>query len=84
MRTKMTILALTVLVGCGSKNPCDDYVEALCDCNEAECDALTAQYENVDADTEDVCAEKLDDAQNGTDESCETGGDDDGGALRGR
>ena len=91
---QLFIMMLMVLAGCsdtkeertddewwGVRGACDDYVEALCDCNEAQCDAIAAQFENADADTEDVCAAKLADARNGTDASCETGGDDDTGSV---
>ena len=77
MRTKLTILALTVLVGCGKNNPCDDYVEAICNCNEAACEDTQTLYENADADQQDVCSEKLAEAESGDDEACTGGGDDD-------
>ena len=79
MRTKLTFLALTVLVGCGKNNPCDDYVEAICDCNEAKCDEVQTTYENADADQQDVCSELLTDAKSGDDALCEDGGGDDSG-----
>ena len=81
MRTKLSLLALTILVGCG-KNPCEDYVEALCDCNSSEeaCNDLQATYENADADQQDVCAEGLDDAKAGTDSACESDADADADA----
>jgi len=81
MRTKLSVLAFSVLVGCGQKNPCDEYVEALCDCNEATCADNQATYENSDdnVNLQDICAENLDSAKAGDDEACEATADEDTG-----
>ena len=79
MRTPLTLVTLVLLAAC-SKNPCDDYVDALCECNPDNCEGVTTQYENADSDLQDVCSEKIADAEAGDDASCEPGGDDTGEA----
>jgi hypothetical protein len=80
--TRMTtvfVLAFTLAAcaksdeGQAEENPCDAYVEALCECNEASCDEFWAQYQNADVDDKDTCAALLDDAKSGDDPACETG-----------
>ena len=79
MRTPLTLVTLVLLAAC-SKNPCDDYVDALCECSPDTCETSTTTYENAGADLQDVCSEKLSEAESGDDEACEPGGDDTGEA----
>ncbi len=87
MKNTTTILVVTLmLIGCGAKddpgveeNPCDDYVDAICECNEAVCETITIAVENADADQKDQCAAALDAAKAGDDPTCELGGEDTGG-----
>mgnify|MGYP007063382847 CR=1 FL=1 len=62
MRTTVSIILLSLLAACGG-NPCDDYVEYLCECDEENCDSLQTTYENADADIQDECSAQLDDAE---------------------
>lgn len=58
-------------VACGA-NPCDAYVEAICDCaDDAACEATKTTYENADADLQDQCSANLDQAEAGDDAACE-------------
>ena len=87
MKNTTTILVVTLmLIGCGAKddpgveeNPCDDYVDAICECNEAVCEAVTTTMENADADQKAQCAAALDAAKAGDDPACELGRVDTGG-----
>ena len=79
MKNTTTILVVTLmLIGCGAKddpgveeNPCDDYVDAICECNNAACEDITTQFENADVDQKDQCAASLDAAKAGDDPRCE-------------
>lgn len=62
MRTTASIALLALLAACGG-NPCDEYVEYLCECDEENCDSLQATYENADADVQDECSAQLDEAE---------------------
>ena len=59
------------LAACGG-NPCEEYVEYLCDCAcEDSCEDLKTTYENADSDLEDQCSAKLDEAEDAS-KTCET------------
>ena len=62
MRTTVSIALLALLSACGG-NPCDEYVDYLCECDEENCDSLQATYENADADVQDECSAQLDEAE---------------------
>ena len=62
MRTTVSIALLALLAACGG-NPCDEYVDYLCECDEENCDSLQATYENADADVQDECSAQLDEAE---------------------
>ena len=79
MRTQFSMIVLAGLIGCSEKNPCDEYVDAICECNEAMCETITTSMENADADQKDQCAAALDAAKAGDDPTCELGGEDTGG-----
>ena len=76
MRATLSLLALSLLSACGA-NPCEEYVELLCDCvDEAEdCDDLKTTYEDADADLQDSCSAQLDEAEAASDECKEGGGE---------
>ena len=41
--------ALMVAPGCNSEDPCDEYVEYLCDCDEASCESQRNTYADADS-----------------------------------
>lgn len=84
MLTSRRILAvaatLAMTVGC-EPNPCDDYVDYMCDCHDGEagvdCETLENTYANADAELQDECSIALEDQQdedalNGVE--CDAGG----------
>ena len=73
MRTQFSMIVLAGLIGCSEKNPCDEYVDAICECNEAMCEDITTQFENADVDDKDQCAASLDAAKAGYDPTCSVG-----------
>ncbi len=83
MRTQFSMIVLAGLIGCSEKNPCDAYVEALCECNEAKCDDFKTQYQNADVNDKDTCAALLDDAKAADDPACEAGDTASGGSDTG-
>ena len=62
MRAILSIVLFSFLAACGG-NPCDEYVEYLCECAEENCDSLKTTYENADSDTQDECSAQLDEAE---------------------
>ena len=74
MRALLSIALFSFLAACGG-NPCDEYVEYLCECDEENCDSLKTTYENADADIQDECSAQLDDAE----EAAQTCSDGEGG-----
>ena len=52
---------------CAETNPCDDYVQYMCDCHGNDegfsCDELRTTYENADPAQQDQCSIDLDDQQ---------------------
>jgi hypothetical protein len=62
MRATLSIALLSLLAACGG-NPCDEYVEYLCECAEDQCDSLKTTYEEADAEVQDECSAQLDDAE---------------------
>ena len=49
------------MVACDPANPCDEYVDYMCDCHpEVSCEELTLTYENPDPGVQDECAVQLD------------------------
>ncbi len=61
------LITALALGACAEENPCDDYVDYLCDCHaddEAfDCQELRTTYANADADVQDECAIALDEQQ---------------------
>ena len=74
MRAILSIVLFSLLAACGG-NPCDEYVEYLCECDEENCDSLKTTYENADADIQDECSAQLDDAEEEA-QTCTEGSDD--------
>jgi len=63
-----------VVAACDPANPCDQYVDYMCDCHpEVSCEELTLTYESPDGSVQDECAilldqQELDDGEAG--ETC--------------
>ena len=59
--------ALLLLAAACEPNPCDDYVDYMCDCHDGEagvdCETLENTYANADVDLQDECAIALEDQQ---------------------
>jgi len=63
MRSSVLFVLMSLVVACGG-NPCDEYVDLLCDCvDEDECDGLKVSHEEADADLQDECSANLDQAE---------------------
>ncbi len=63
MRSSVLFVLMSLVVACGG-NPCDEYVDLLCDCVDAdECDGLKVSHEEADADLQDECSASLDQAE---------------------
>lgn len=64
MRTSVFFVLMSLVAACGG-NPCDEYVDLLCDCAETEddCDDIKLAHENADADLQDECSAGLDQAE---------------------
>ena len=73
MRSILSIVLFSFLAAWGG-NPCDEYVEYLCECDEENCDSLKTTYENADSDVQDECSAQLDDAEEAA-QDCSEGGD---------
>ena len=80
MRAPVSFALLALLAACGG-NPCEEYVDYLCECDEENCESLQATYENADADVQDECSAQLDDAEEAaqTCSEAEGSGDEEGG-----
>lgn len=68
MRIAM-VAALLVLIACDDEgsNPCDDYVNYMCDCHpddpDTNCEDLRIQYADAPTSLQDECAISLDDQE---------------------
>lgn len=62
------VLALTLAPGCGD-DPCQAYVDYVCDCDEASCDSTRNTYEGADAKLQDECETALEDEQAADDDA---------------
>ena len=74
MRATVSIVLFSLLAACGG-NPCDEYVDYLCECDEENCDSLKTTYENADSEVQDECSAQLDEAEEAA-QTCTEGGDD--------
>ncbi len=75
--------ALMVAPGCDSSDPCQDYVDYVCDCGSDTCDDVRNTYEGADAKLQDECENELQDLQQAdkaADEECAGVGSSDTGA----
>jgi hypothetical protein len=79
MRKALIFATLSLgLAACGG-DPCEEYVDYLCDCLDDEtCDDTKTTYENADADLKDECSAALDEAETLSKE-CQSGGSGDSG-----
>ena len=76
-------LALLAAPGCDGEDPCQDYVDYVCDCGDASCDEVRNTYEGADAKLQDECENELQDLQQAdkaADEECAGLGGSDTGA----
>lgn len=66
------LVALTACLDEEGGNPCDRYVDYMCDCHgdTTDCDQLAATYEDADQDLQDECLIALEDQE---DDDAETG-----------
>ena len=78
MRTAVSIVLLSLLAACGG-NPCDEYVDYLCECDEENCDSLKTTYENADSEVQDECSAQLDEAEELAETCSDAGGSDSDG-----
>ena len=63
MRTSVLFVLMSLVAACGG-NPCDEYVDLLCECaDEEECDGLKLSHEDADSDLQDECSANLDEAE---------------------
>jgi hypothetical protein len=75
MRSTVSIVLLSLLAACGG-NPCDEYVDYLCECDEENCDSLKTTYENADSEVQDECSAQLDEAEELAETCADAGGSD--------
>ena len=76
----MTLLAAS---GCDGEDPCQDYVDYVCDCEADSCSEVRNTYEGADAKLQDECENALQDLQQAdksADEECAGLGGSDTGA----
>ena len=63
----MTILsagaAISFAAGCSDEDPCQDYINYVCDCGSAECDSAKNAYSDASAKLQDECENILQDYQ---------------------
>ena len=68
MRAWIILMGLMAVVGCDDTDPCDDYVDYICDCHpDDDCESLSITYDGADAELQDECALALDDQQDDDD-----------------
>ncbi len=54
-------LVISIAAACDPSNPCDRYVDYMCECHaEVSCDDLATTYEEADPGVQDECAVLLD------------------------
>jgi|GEM_PF-2020094 len=73
--------ALLLAPGCSDEDPCQDYVDYVCDCNDPSCDSVTNTYSGADSKLQDECENALQAAQDADDaagEECASLGGDTG------
>ncbi|MFT5686642.1 MAG: hypothetical protein ACI8RZ_007598 [Myxococcota bacterium] len=67
MRAWMILVGLA-LAGCDDSDPCDEYVDYICDCHpDDDCESLLNTYDESDAELQDECALALDEQQDDDD-----------------
>ncbi len=70
MRNLFLFSALALTLGACAEDPCDEYVEYLCDCaSEDDCEEYRNTYDEADQDAQAECDAALDDAKSAS-ESC--------------
>ena len=56
-------VAFLAAPGCDGDDPCQDYVDYVCDCGADTCDEVRNTYEGADAKLQDECENALQDLQ---------------------
>lgn len=59
--------AFSFSAGCDSADPCQDYIDYVCDCGSAECDGAKNAYSDADSKLQDECENILQDYQDADD-----------------
>ena len=83
LTTAAAAVAILFAPGCGGDDPCQEYVDYLCDCGASNCDEVKNTYEGADAKLQDECENTLQDLQAADDdagEDCAAVGGSDTGA----
>lgn len=60
-------VALFLAPGCSDADPCQDYIDYVCDCGAAECDSAKNAYSDADSKLQDECENILQDYQDADD-----------------
>lgn len=57
------LLLIPLLIACGDKSPCEEYIDYICSCHENnpdyDCSDMANMYNNPDADKEQECSTNL-------------------------
>jgi hypothetical protein len=59
--------ALMFTPGCSNEDPCQDYIDYVCDCGDPTCDSVTNTYSDADSKLQDECENALQDLQDADD-----------------
>ena len=59
--------ALFLSPGCDDSDPCQDYIDYVCDCGSDECDSARNAYSDADSKLQDECENSLQDYQQNDD-----------------
>ena len=65
MRNTTLFASIALFAAACGGNPCEEYVDHLCDCTDTTeaCDDLKTTYEDADADMQAVCRAEMDRAK---------------------
>ena len=74
MRNLVLLSSLALTMAACAGNPCDEYVDHLCDCSsESDCDEYKNTFEDADADQQEECDAKLDEAKDAAADCSDSG-----------
>ena len=60
-------LALMLAPGCSNEDPCQDYINYVCDCGGDDCESAKNTYADADSKLQDQCENTLQDLQDADD-----------------